>query len=196
MGALQERGYNIDYIEITGRPNAEVLEELELCDFIIDEIYSDTPMAVFATEAAFAGKPAVVGSYYADAIGQDLDEGLTPPSAFCHPRDLERTIVDLIENPERRKELGAKAKDFVLHRWAATKVAERYLAVIDGPIPSHWYHDPRRIRYIHGCGLPEEKARRLLRRFTSIGGIGALCVADKPDLQDLLVRFGNGSTAA
>ena len=45
----------IKFIEITGRPNQEVLELISTCDFVIDQLYSDMAMVGFATEAAFFG---------------------------------------------------------------------------------------------------------------------------------------------
>ena len=63
INALKAKGYPIDYVEIMGKPNTVVIAELEKCDFIVDQLYSDTPMSGFATEAAFFGKTAVVGGY-------------------------------------------------------------------------------------------------------------------------------------
>jgi len=187
--SLKNKGYSIDYIEITGRPNAEVLEELARCDFVIDEIYSDTPMAVFATEAAFFGKPAVVGSYYAHAIQRDLAPEQIPPSAFCHPDDLEKTLETLVKDDKLRKQIGDGARTFVETHWTAARVAEHYLMLIDGRFPKDWLFDPRNIRYVHGCGLPETKGKAIIKQFLKLGGKGSLCVSDKPDLVQELVTF-------
>ncbi len=187
--SLKAKGYEIDYVEITGKPNSEVLEELQKCDFVIDEIYSDTPMAVFATEAAFSGNPAVVGSYYADDIKQDLSSEFIPPSAFCHPDRLEETIEDMVKNTERRTRIGAEAKRFVDTYWTAIKVAEHYLMLIEGTFPKEWLFDPNNIQYIHGCGLPEQKARAIIRKFLELGGPRSLCLSDKPDLEQRLIQF-------
>lgn len=187
--SLRRKGYAIDYVEITGRPNAEVLQELSLCDFIVDEIYSDTPMAVFATEAAFAGKPAVVGSYYVDRIKDDLPFDKMPPSMFCHPDHLEASMEKLTADQAFREALGNKARDFVMTNWTAVKVAGNYLMLIDGNIPSEWLFDPRDIRYLHGCGLPEAKAKKIIAAFLKTGGRKSLCLSDKPQLEVMFVRF-------
>src|SRR5262249_21215420 len=55
--------YPLEYVELQGRPNREVLEELARCDLVVDQVYNDTAMAGLATEAAAFGKPAVVGGY-------------------------------------------------------------------------------------------------------------------------------------
>ena len=190
--SLKGKGYAIDYVEITGRPNAEVLAELHRCDFIADEIYSDTPMAVFATEAAFAGKPAVVGSYYAMHIHSDLPAEDIPPSMFCHPDNLEEAMETMISNQTFREELGKKAFDFVMNNWSATNVAQHYLMLINGNFPQRWLHDPHNIRYLHGCGLPEERTKKIIDRFLKIGGRRSMCLSDKPVLEEMFVRFASG----
>ncbi len=189
--SLQQKGLSLDYVEITGRPNAEVLQELERCDFIIDEIYSDTPMAVFSTEAAFAGKPAIVGSYYVDRIKDDLPSSDMPPSMFCHPDRLEAAMEKLSVDHEFREELGKKALEFVKTNWSATKVAGHYLSLITGDFPGQWLFDPLNIRYLHGCGLAEAKAKKIIAAFLKTGGRRSLCLSGKPQLEEMFVHFAD-----
>ncbi len=189
--SLKRKGYAIDYVEITGRSNSEVLQELERCDFIVDETYSDTPMAVFAMEAAFAGKPAVVGSYYVNQIKNDLPAVNLPPSMFCHPDNLEAAMEKLIVDHQFREELGNKAREFVMTNWSAIKVAQNYLMLIDGDFPGEWLYDPRNIRYLHGCGLSEAKAKKIIAAFLKTGGKKSLCLSDKPALEEMFVRFSS-----
>lgn len=138
---------------------------------IVDEIYSDTPMAVFATEAAFASKPAVVGSYYVNQIKDDLPATNMPPSMSCHPDLLEAVMEKLIVNHKFREELGNKAREFVMTNWSAIKVAQHYLMLIDGNFPGEWLYDPRNIRYLHGCGLSDKPVlEEMFVQFVSAGG--------------------------
>ena len=189
--SLKNKGYYIDYVEITGRPNSEVLQELAKCDFIVDELYSDTPMAVFATEAAFAGKPAVVGSYYFNQLKDDLPAENIPPSMFCHPDDLEAAMEKLIIDKSYREKLGRKAREFVMTNWSARKVAENYMSLIKGTFPEEWLYDPGNIKYIHGCGLSEEKVKTIIAAFLKTGGEKSLCLSDKPELEKMFVRFAD-----
>src|SRR5207253_1300471 len=39
---LQSRGHRIEFIQITEKTNAEVMKELANCDFVVDQLYSDT----------------------------------------------------------------------------------------------------------------------------------------------------------
>lgn len=190
---LKKAGHAIDYVELTGRPNAEVLAELACCDFVVDELYSDTPMAVFAAEAAFFGRPAVVGSYYAQQIHRDVAPEHIPPSLFVAPEEVPEAIRRLVEDRAFREDLGAKARAFVLSRWSAPEVARRYLALLQGDIPPSWLCDPHRISYLHGCGLTEARARRLVSAFVRMGGAGSLCLHDKPRLRDALLSFAAGN---
>ncbi len=187
--SLQERGRAIDYAEISGKPNAAVLEELVKCDFVVDQVYSDIPMAGFAMEAAFFGKPAVVGGYGQAVTRMTVPAHLIPPSYFCHPDEVESAIEKLIVDETFRLELGGRAREFVRANWSADKVAERYLQIIRGNIPEDWLFDPKQIAYVHGAGLSECDAKALIRSVIEVGGKEALQVSDKPELERRLVEF-------
>lgn len=188
VASLRAKGHEFDYVEISGRPHAEVLSEIQRASFVIDELYSDTPLAGFATEAAFFGKPSVVGSYYYEQIRQILPPEETPPSMFCHPDAVEAAIERLIVDPVLREDLGRRAFAFVHEHWAARRVAEKYLMLIRGVIPRNWLLDPADISYVHGVGLSEVRGAEVLRAFLRVGGRGALCLRDKPHLANLLVK--------
>jgi hypothetical protein len=174
----QERGIAISLREITGRPNREVLAAIQECDFVIDELYSDTPMARFATEAAFYGKPAIVGSY-ATAMYRAQEDEVMPPAAMCHPDDLEETICSLASDEMKRRELGASARAFMTDRWSNAAVAERVLTALEGRAPQDWYVNPRTIPYIHGWGIKESALRATIRRMIDERGIESLQLAKR-----------------
>ena len=85
---LKAEGGDFEYKEITGVPNAQVIEEIKKSDIILDELYSDSPMAGLTTEAAAAGRPSVVGSYYAEIVREDVPAENLPPSAFVLPEQI------------------------------------------------------------------------------------------------------------
>jgi len=175
--------YPIELIQIQGMPNEQVLDELERCDFVVDQLYSDTPLAGFATEAAFFGKPAVVGGYFSAKVGQYLDADDIPPSLFVAPTDLETAVERLIVDADFRHDLGERAQRFVRQRWNCRAVAERYLKLLTDEVPPHWWCDPKAVSYIEGCGLPRERVRQLVKELLAYGGVSALFLADKPDLE-------------
>lgn len=186
---LMKKGFEIELIKIEGMPNEKVLEELAHCDFVIDQLYSDTPMAAFATEAAHFGKPAVVGGYFADTIQEYLSQEDIPPSLFVHPDKLEKAIELLITDSEFRTLLGAKAKEFVCQNWSQEQIAKRFLQLIEGNTPTDWLLNPATIRYTHGCGMPEPHAKKLIRHLITNHGKASLQLSDKPELEHAFVQF-------
>ncbi|GIV96201.1 MAG: hypothetical protein KatS3mg057_0858 [Herpetosiphonaceae bacterium] len=185
--SLRDKGYPIEFVEISGMPNAVVLAELERCDFVIDQLYSDTPMAHFATEAAFFGKPAVIGSYAQEDLFGAAE--YIPPSYRCHPDQLVEAIEKLIVDEEYRYTLGQQAKAYVEANWTAEKVAQRYLQMIEADIPHHWLYNPRDIRYIYGCCISKEVVQQIVRSMIKVGGKETLQLRDKPELEQLFIDF-------
>lgn len=186
---VRQKGHRLEYIEISNRPNHEVLAAIEECDFVVDQVYSDVPMAAFAAEAAFCGKPAVVGGYYALLVGDDSPEESIPPGIFCLPHDLEQAIETLVVNREFRTQLGERAREFALKNWGPRRVAERYLRLIEGNIPPEWLYEPQRIQYVYGMGLPEATAKAIIRGIIEQYGKEALLLSDKTDLEKRFVEF-------
>jgi glycosyltransferase involved in cell wall biosynthesis len=189
----RERGLNVTLREITGRPNIEVLEAIQSCDFVIDELYSDTPMARFATEAAYYGKPAVVGSYAAATYRDGEGEGL-PPSLLCHPDELDDAITTLATDATMRRDLGLRAQRFVTSQWTPMAVAERLLTLLNGAAPPDWIVDPREIRYVHGWGAPEATVRAAIRRMLDELGVDSLQLAQNSQVRKLAVDLAGGAT--
>lgn len=189
--SLRARGHAIEFVEITGRPNAEVLRELARCDFVVDQLYSDTPMAGFATEAAHCGRPAVVAGYGGEEFRRLLPADAMPPVEFCHPDNIELAIERLVTDRAYRLELGRRAQDFVRSRWAPSAVAQRYLRILQNDVPAEWTFEPAELLYVHGCGLPEERARAYVSGLVAADGRAALCVSDKPELERRLLALAS-----
>lgn len=171
---LRARGHPIDYFEIVRRPHAEVMTALRHCDFVVDEVFSDTPMAGFATEAATFGKPAVVTGYYAELISEQLPAEAIPPSLFESPERLVDAIERLIVDEAYRRELGERARTFVRENWTPLAVARRYLRIIDGDVPAEWRWDPARQRYLYGWGMDRDQVAAVVRGLVAAAGRDAL----------------------
>jgi glycosyltransferase involved in cell wall biosynthesis len=186
---LESSGLAIEYIEITNQPNAVVLAELRRCDFIVDQVYSDTPMAGLAAEAAAAGKPAVVGGYAADLFAAYVSRDDTPPSLFVHPDELEEAIRKMVVDTDFRRQLGRKAFDFVTRRWSTAAIAARYMRLLNDDVPDSWYCDPARILYVKGAALSEDHGRRLVASIIDRYGTESLQVSDKPELEKAFITF-------
>lgn len=185
---LRAKGHAIELVLIKDMPNEVVLHELENCDFIIDQLYSDTPMAGFASEAAHFGKPAVIGGYFSNQIRDYYSEKDIPPSLYVHPEKIEEAIERLITDVDYRLNLGKRAHEFVRSRWMPEQVAGRYLQLIKGDIPDEWWCDPKDIRYLHGF-LPEWRTREMVRGLVEHYGAEALQLHDKPTLEKAFLQF-------
>lgn len=186
VSSVQQKGHKIEYIEISGRPNREVLELIQECDFVIDQLYSDLAMAGFATEAAFFGKPAVVGGYYAVQQFSDISSEWIPPTLFCLPDEIEAAIEKMVVDAQFRKELGIKAQRFVEERWIATKCAERMLALIKDDYPREWLYAPSNCKYISGMGLSRENLHLIVTGMHERFGMDGFLLSDKPELEKLI----------
>jgi hypothetical protein len=82
---LRTRGVAVELATIENRPNAEVLQALRECDLVVDQLYSDTPMAGIAAEAASFGRPVIVcGSAARQAAAQVAPLPL-PPRTYVRP---------------------------------------------------------------------------------------------------------------
>ena len=187
--ALESKGYNIEFVEVSGKPHSVVLEELLRCDFVVDELYNDAPLGCLATEAAFHGKPTVNAGYYAEHIRKDIPADWIPPSYFCHPDEIEQAIEKMIVDEDYRLELGRKAKAFVETHCSPKQIANHYLQLIQGNVPQEWLYDPMNIRYLHGYGISESRAREVVRAVIEEGGVEALQLDDKPELREMFVAF-------
>jgi hypothetical protein len=186
---LRARGYAIEWVTITGQPNDVVLRELAQCDFVVDQLYSDWLMPGFSTEAAFAGKPTIIGGYDLAALQATLPDEYVPPVHLCHPDDIEAAIEKLILDEAYRLDLGQRAKAFVEANGRPEKVAERLLRVIAGAFPDDWLCDPDQLRYFHGATVAKERLLPFLGAYIRQGGSEALQLADHPVQEGDFLEF-------
>jgi glycosyltransferase involved in cell wall biosynthesis len=192
---LQAQGLDIELRTIQGRPNAEVLQALRDCDLVLDQLYSDTPMAGFAAEAAGLGRPVLVGGYRAGALARDLAGLPQPPTCYVAPEAFEAELARLVRDRAGREALGRAARTFVADHWRPGPTAERLARVLRGDVPAQWWCDPGRVDHLQGCGLPEAAARDHVRALVAYGGASALQLDDKPALRQAFLDFAAGGAA-
>ncbi len=188
---LTAEGKDIDYVEFSNVENHVILDEISKCDLVIDEMYSDAPMATLVVEAASLGKPTVVGGYFADYLDQHYKPNEIPPSVFVKPEKLKSALETLIEDKYLRQSIGLQAKDFVNKEMDRKVVAQKILAVINGVAPEEWYLDPYELDYIYGYGLSKEKIKSIVMEMVKVGGMKALQLYDKPKLEEIFIKFMN-----
>lgn len=189
LDRLRARGHDIAYVKLVGRTNADVLEAIRTCDFVVDELFSDTTMATFALEAASFGKAAVVGSYGLDELARLTPADRLPPVATCTAETVEATIERLVSDPRAAQAAGRAARAFVERTWAPALVAQRFARLCHGDVPREWLFDPATLRYLHGWGLTDGQARASVGALVRHAGPSALQLDDKPALRDAFIAF-------
>ena len=172
---LKSEGHLIDYIRIQNMPNAEVQRQLSQADFVVDQLYSDTPMAHFAAEAAMHQLPAVVCGNDLKTLKSSILPEFWPPSKIGEPSELYDLIKDLIEKPKERSTLGKLAHKFVTENWSADKTASRFIELAKGNTPKEWFKDPTQPPYfLGGWGLSLKQASEFSSRISDEVGVEAL----------------------
>lgn len=188
IGELCEEGYKINLIELKGVPNSIVLNEMANCDFVLDELYSDAPMAMLGTEAAAFSKPVIVGGYYAEQYRIDNPSSQSPPTLYVQPSEIKTAIRKLIDDEEFRLDLGRRAFEFVTHDWSVNAVAKNYLRLIrNEPIPDNWVCNPTSLPYIWGWGLSKDNWRVQMSEYISHCGAESLMLDHNPELKQKIL---------
>lgn len=189
ISRLKDNGFIFEFIELSGQTNVSVLKELSLCDFVIDQLYSDIPMSRFVIEAAWFGKPAIVGGYGWNMLKTYIKCNSFLPIHACHPDNLENAIKKLIVDKTYRIELGKRAEEFIKHKWSPELVANRYVQLINNTAPLEWFTDPNNFSYCHGGGISESHSKKIIRDLIFERGLKSLQLTDKPHLERYFMKF-------
>lgn len=186
---LKSSGHPIKYITLQGVPNKTVLNHIKKADIVIDQLYSDTPMAKFASEAASMGKPVLVSGYFADYVASQTNTDAYPPlSCFVTPENFEQKLVELIESEKFRNQVSREAYNFVTKNWSKEQVCKRYLQLLRDDVPSSWWINPYQVTYIHGCGISKTQLNEYWRLLIENFGKEAFCLDDKPELLKKIIQ--------
>ena len=193
MERLNQEGHGIDFVNRSGIPHPEVLDEIKRSDFVIDQLYSDAPLAGFATEAVALGKTPIVGGYGWEILRRSLPPELFPSSAVCHPDALGDKILELAGSPETSSFMAKEARRFLNTEWSGHAFSLRIAQLLEGNIPDDWWIQPSEVCYVHGMGLSEEEVRRILQWMIELEGEDALCLNHLPALKQSMIHFAQGS---
>jgi glycosyltransferase involved in cell wall biosynthesis len=194
---LQDEGYAIDFVQLGNVPNKTVLKELAICDFVLDELYSDVPMGMLALEAGMYSKPVIVGGYYAKQYIKDNPASKYPPTLYVLPTEIKETIRMMIEDKSLRTNIGEKAFTFIHEFWNAKKVAQNYMQLIkdDINLPDDWRCQPLNLPYYWGWGLSKENWRNQIKRYIDKCGSKALQLEHNPQLKVKILKEIESVTA-
>ena len=165
-----KKKYNINYVFLTGVSNSVVIENIKKCDFVLDEIYSDSPMGGLGAEAAAYGKPTLVSGYYSEKIYEHTPKSLIPPSVYCQPEKLEEKFIKLCEDKVYRVQKGIELRNFIEKNWSSKLVAKKYMLIINDQVPSEWFFDWESNDYIEGCGIDRVKIFEICKVIKNVYG--------------------------
>ncbi len=170
-----EEGYPLRLVELSGVSHDKMLEAILECDFVVDQVYSDTPLAGFAAEAAVRGRPAVIGGYFnTEDLG--VPPSMIPPSMHVLPEDIKIGIEELVSDPRKRQQLSEDSRQFVVSHWSPGKVAKRLYDILCKPAELFPISRPENIAYIDGYGQKRTDLTERLVKIYNLYGISSFCL--------------------
>lgn len=161
---LKEKGYPINYVEISNKPHSEVLKEIKNCDFVIDQLYSDTPLPLLSVEAGLFKKPSIVAGYYSEFIEYDLKNSKSFPLFVC-PEKIFEVAENLCKSKELCKEIGEKVYNFLIKNWSCEIITMRFIKLIEDKFPDDWWYEPYKIKYIYGYGISKNELLNFINMY-------------------------------
>ena len=188
---LQAQGFDIRLKILTGVENKQVISEIQKSDLVIDQLYSDTPMAALAAEAASYGKPSIIGSYALSDFNDHIPMKKRPPSIVINPEELSATLIKIMQDRDYLNEVGLEAQKFIKEQWSICKVAENFMLLINNQIPHDWWVNPSDIHFFKAAGGDFELIQETISEIVKQYGIDALCLKDKDELKILIAEYYN-----
>jgi hypothetical protein len=182
---LQRDNPNLEYTEMVGQTNADVLKVLKSADLVIDQLYSDAFLAGLGVEAGSFGVPVLVGNYGVGIL-KELFLDSPPPCFAVHPDRLESKLGELLQNSKALREVGKNAQSFIKSRQSAEEVAKRFVEIANARVPKLWYFSPVGISYVHGSGLAEIELVKIWKVGLHRYGAGFFCLNRRRDLLDMI----------
>lgn len=164
IGQLISEGNAIDFQLLSGVSNQKVRQALGQADLLIDQVYSDTPMAHLATEAATQGCPTVVTGNDLENLRKMFSPQNWPPTYIGPPSALKDLVASALANHTTRNEIGEAARNFVHSYWSPKQVAENFLYLAKYGIPAKWRCDPQNHKFLGGYGMTVEQRDRLMKK--------------------------------
>ncbi|KKN80844.1 hypothetical protein LCGC14_0325080 [marine sediment metagenome] len=186
---LQRKGYKIEYRKLQNLSNKQVLNQIDWCHLVVDQLFSDTPLAGLACEAAARGKPAIVGSYLANDKGLHFRNLSFHMETFCHPDDFTALLLRIANRDIDLPDLGNGLYQFIRKQWNATAVAGRYMDIFEDTLPRAAMVDPVDNKCVMGHGMRGQYLPRFLQEYIDAKGIDALGLKYNPEMESEIIRL-------
>ena len=129
MIALKSVKHDFELILVEGKTQEEAIEIYKKADIIIDQI-SVGSYGVFAIESMALGKPVI--TYISDELRKSFPESLPIVSAGFE--NLSETIDDLIQDGEKRHNLGIQGREYAMRYHDNVKVTKYLKQIYEGTV--------------------------------------------------------------
>lgn len=123
---IEEKYPNVIIRKTKNLPFSEYIKELNGTDILLDQVLG-YDQGYNALEAMALGKVVFTGAEHEFLMYYDLKEDEVAINALPDVSYLVKKISMLIENPNKIKEIGKNAKDFIAKHHEASMVAKTYL---------------------------------------------------------------------
>lgn len=151
--------YSFEYVTITNRTNSEVCDLIKSADLVIDELYSDTLMAVLGTECAWLGTPYLV---FGEKLELAAKEYNWPIKNYGKPDEVGELIEKFIAHSELRYEAALALQSFVMKNWSSLSIAENILKLLNnGPSTDLLVNQKLVMEMDSGWGAPFSEIKRM-----------------------------------
>lgn len=131
MKKLEAQGCDIQLIEPQGVPNRDV-RYLQLQADIFLEMLTYGWFGANAREAMMLGKPVIcyIRPEWLESLREELPQYAEElPIVSATPETIEEVLLDLMQHPEKRAEIGRRGREFMLRWHSSGAAAEHFDAV-------------------------------------------------------------------
>ena len=189
---LKLMGYSIDYSVIKNKSNKTVLKALTKTDIVIDSLWNESPAGTFPAEAAFCGKPVLIGSYFASSKYSVYTDNIhIPPYCFVTPDKFFNELTKLVSDYSYRNKKGRELLNYMKKYKTLNSIANEYLKLADSKLKKEFYYFPKKVCYPYGYGAPQERIREFVKEYIKVYGREGLALNNNPILEsNLLDRIG------
>jgi len=195
VAGLLKAGADFDYVEMSGRPHAEVLDAVRNADLVVDQLYSDLVLPGLACEAVRLGTPVLVFGDAGELLGPLARRAGTPMSHYAAPSSLVDVLRSAVTRPVVRAALRSDQLAYVSGAGSQDAVAQRWARVVRGDVPDAWLDDPLDFAYVQGCAISQDRLQPFLRAYLTAYGPAGLDLAHHPVAQAAIVRHAAWDSA-
>jgi glycosyltransferase involved in cell wall biosynthesis len=125
---LKTEGHKVELIFFHDVPNTELRYYMAQADIVVDMLTYGY-FGATVREALMLGKPAVcfLRPEWLESMRREVPDYVDElPVISATPRTVHAVLTDLIENPEKRREVGRKSREFALKWHSAEAAAKRF----------------------------------------------------------------------